>query len=354
MGSSLFPVREGGLGIKHSQDWNRAAMLKLLWRILTNQSSIWASWIKAVKLKGRSLWELRTPVKASWAWRKIMASRDWCNGMFTVSIGNGASTSLWFDHWLPSGEKIFDICPTRIISTTGLPWTATVADIISNGNWSFPNGHVDLQPIWESITFLPKIHVADQFKWKGKTSGKFSIASAWNMLRDKKPEHPLHALIWYRGHVPRYSMTLWLASKGRLSTMDRPQMCNLNVSKLCSLCGEENENHEHLFSTCSYTATVWKIIATKAQIQWHTGSWEDLLMWAAQQFSSIKGLSNLIAKHCVATTVYFLWTERNNRIFNSHQKPHGILAQEVISQVRLLLMNVTGNIAQNLKERWNI
>ncbi|KAB5561307.1 hypothetical protein DKX38_006264 [Salix brachista] len=105
--------------------------------------------------------------------------------------------------------------------------------------------------------------------------------------------------------------------------------------------------HKQAFGDCFHNAEL-------LPLPYRGINWEDLLMRAAQRFSSKKGLSNLIAKHCLATTVYFLWTERNNRIFNSHQKPHGILAQEVISQVRLLLMNVTGNVAHNLKERWNI
>ncbi|KAJ6940685.1 hypothetical protein NC651_006728 [Populus alba x Populus x berolinensis] len=43
-------------------------------------------------------------------------------------------TSLWLDYWLPDGRRICDLLPFRVISSTGLPWNAKVADIISAGH----------------------------------------------------------------------------------------------------------------------------------------------------------------------------------------------------------------------------
>jgi hypothetical protein len=57
--------------------------------------------------------------------------------------------------------------PFRVLSSTGLPWNAKVADIISAGRWSFPSGHLDLQPIWNSILFHPKMHQLDTYIWNG-------------------------------------------------------------------------------------------------------------------------------------------------------------------------------------------
>lgn len=47
--SLCYPLKEGGLGIKRIQDWNRAAILKHIWRLLTDQSSIWSSWVRSVE-----------------------------------------------------------------------------------------------------------------------------------------------------------------------------------------------------------------------------------------------------------------------------------------------------------------
>ena len=100
-----------------------------------NDNSLWASWIQSVRLKGKSLWEVKNPANASWAWRKILDGRK---GMFISRIGNGEGTSLWYDYWLPNGGRIYDTQPARALGTTGLAWHATVADIIQNGEWLKP------------------------------------------------------------------------------------------------------------------------------------------------------------------------------------------------------------------------
>ena len=95
--SICYPQQEGGLGIKRIRDWNKAAVGKHLWRLLSSKTSIWADWVNKTLLKGRSLWEVK-PRSISWAWRKILDSRSWCSGMFLSQIGNGCATSLWFDY----------------------------------------------------------------------------------------------------------------------------------------------------------------------------------------------------------------------------------------------------------------
>ncbi|XP_031254792.1 uncharacterized protein LOC116112812 [Pistacia vera] len=56
--SVCYPLTKGGLGIKRIQDWNRAAILKHVWRLLTNRSFIWSSWARLVLLRGRSFWHI--------------------------------------------------------------------------------------------------------------------------------------------------------------------------------------------------------------------------------------------------------------------------------------------------------
>ncbi|KAJ6723138.1 REVERSE TRANSCRIPTASE ZINC-BINDING DOMAIN-CONTAINING PROTEIN-RELATED-RELATED [Salix koriyanagi] len=248
-----YPLKEGGLGIKSSQEWNKAALLKHFWRILTCDHSIWSGWVHAVLLKGKSIWEVKAPSNASWTWRNLMGSRSWCKGLFQTKIGNGERTSLCFDYWVPGGYSLAETLPASTISssTSTIRWDSKVSTIIRNGEWVFPNGHHVLQRVWNSITFLPNSHRQDTIKWRESPSGIFSIASAWNWLRRTRGNHNLHSLIWYSNHVPRYALTLWLASMGRLSTLDRPKMSFFNGGRHCVLCGIEDESHDHLFFHCS-------------------------------------------------------------------------------------------------------
>lgn len=47
-----LPKKEGGLGVKNMELWNRAALLKHIWHICTdNDQSIWSSWVRSYLIK---------------------------------------------------------------------------------------------------------------------------------------------------------------------------------------------------------------------------------------------------------------------------------------------------------------
>lgn len=47
------PKKEGGLGLKRIEDWNKAAILKHIWNLFTKLGSLWVAWVKMNLLKGR-------------------------------------------------------------------------------------------------------------------------------------------------------------------------------------------------------------------------------------------------------------------------------------------------------------
>ncbi|KAJ6974535.1 hypothetical protein NC653_030590 [Populus alba x Populus x berolinensis] len=337
--SVCYLVQEGGLGIKRIADWNKAATLKHIWHLLTNTTSIWTTWVHVVLLRNRSFWHINTS-NPSWSWRKILQSRDWCRGWFTTRIGNGSLTSLWYDYWLPQGKRLIDDFSLRNLTATGLPWTAKVSAIITNGQWQFLPSSSELQAIWDSIRFLPSSSSPDICIWKGHPSGEFSIASAWELIRDVRPVTSIHHLLWFRGHIPRHSFILWLACRGRLRTMDRLHSVGILTNNICILCGNHVESHEHLFFECTFSGTVWRAINTKAKLQWPCIPWQQLLQWAAMNCQQKNNISNLIARLLLSASVYILWNERNNRIFSNRYKTTQAIVEEIFQLLRTHITNM--------------
>ncbi|XP_071712742.1 uncharacterized protein [Rutidosis leptorrhynchoides] len=58
----------GGLGIKSLKLWNEL-ILKQLWKIIDKKKSLWVNWVNVVKLKGRSICDIKTKVADSWGWK---------------------------------------------------------------------------------------------------------------------------------------------------------------------------------------------------------------------------------------------------------------------------------------------
>jgi len=338
-----YPLNEGGLGVKNLKTWNRAATLKHIWHLLTDKESIWTTWVNANLLRGRSFWHITMPSNPSWSWRKILQSREWCRGWFIMAIGSGSSTSLWFDYWLPEGKRLIDDYSIRTLTATGLSWNAQVSDVIKEGQWDFPRDIHALHARLSSIPFLPKPWSADHCLWKGHPSGNFSIKSAWELLRNRRPEYNIHQLLWFKGHIPRQSFILWLASLGRLRTMDRLQSTGIIRNATCIFCGLHTESHEHLFFECQFSSTVWQTVNDKANIHWPSLSWQNLLSWAAANCCKKTDIQHLIARLLLSTTVYLLWFERNTRVFNHQFQAAPTIAEEVFQLVRTYLASMEFN-----------
>jgi hypothetical protein len=56
-----MPKKEGGLGIKKLEEWNRAAMMRHIWSLFVKAGSLWVAWVKENLLKGKSFWQVSIP-----------------------------------------------------------------------------------------------------------------------------------------------------------------------------------------------------------------------------------------------------------------------------------------------------
>ncbi|KAJ6983823.1 hypothetical protein NC653_026591 [Populus alba x Populus x berolinensis] len=206
--------------------------------------------------------------------------------------------------------------------------------LAAKGQWNFPTDTPILQNNWNSIVFNPKPWLEDTYMWKGHSSGKFSIASAWELLRDKRPLNNLHKLLWFSGHIPRQSFILWLAGIGRLRTMDRLQTVGIIRNATCILCSCHIETHDHLFFACPITKTVWETVNERANIYWPCTSWQNLLQWASATYTKKNDIQHTIARLMLSATVYLLWQKRNKRVFNNHFQSTTTMVEEVFQLVR--------------------
>jgi mannosylglycoprotein endo-beta-mannosidase len=351
-----YPLHEGGLGIKRLKAWNQAATIKHIWHLLTDKTSIWTAWVHKILLRGRSFWQLNMPSNPSWSWRKILQTRELCRGWFTSSIGNGSSTFLWYDYWLPEGTRFIDAHPLRTLTSTGLPWNARVSAIIHGRQWQFPRDATSLQASWNSILFYPNPSSEDTYKWTGHPSGKFSIASAWELLRARRPSNNMHQLLWFAGHIPRHSFILWLACLGRLRTMDRLSSAGIIQNATCIFCGLQTETHEHLFFICTTSRQVWETVTARANIYWPCCNWSNLLQWGSTNYCKKNDIQHTIARLVLSTTVYLLWQERNKRVFNSQYQTAPTLAEDIFQQVRsqISTMKFSGRIPNAICNIWGL
>ncbi|GKA33637.1 hypothetical protein Tco_0720066 [Tanacetum coccineum] len=73
----------------------------------------------------------------SWGWRKILQLRPLIRDYIWYRIGDGASTSLWFDKWCDL-SPLSNIITCRDWFRAGLNSSSKIQDVICNGAWAWP------------------------------------------------------------------------------------------------------------------------------------------------------------------------------------------------------------------------
>ena len=158
-----LPKQEGGLGLRNLAVWNQTLCLKFIWILLSKSPSLWADWHRSIHLSTQSFWAIE-PVQAdSWAWKRLLKLRTLAIRFCKSVLGNGRTTSFWFDNWTPLGQLITYLGPLGPRALR-IRKEAVVADVARDSTWSLPHPRsqqeVDLHSHLTTIT-LPLSHDID-------------------------------------------------------------------------------------------------------------------------------------------------------------------------------------------------
>lgn len=351
--SVCAPKNEGGLGFKSLDIWNKAAIAKHIWFFFSGgEGSMWCQWVKSYLLKGKSFWKVKVPNDPSWVWRKLLSLRKWVSPLIKHKIGCGDATFLWYDNWHPLGP-LWNKFGDRIIYDSALNSETKVSKIIDGSSWKWPTPNSwEIQELISStpVCFNPNPSSTDKALWNLTTDGKFSIQSAWNHWRKKFDKVVWHKLVWGPHRIPKVSFIVWVAPHNRLYTGDRLRMFGLTTSSQCPFCLILEESHSHLFFECIFSSRVWSAIEAACNIKWPVLGWPDSVTFATKETKGNSLRVNVIS-NAFLCSVYFIWIERNNRIFNKGLKPEEVVIKSVIQMVRNRMLSIK-NIPRSTGDRW--
>ncbi|GJT90405.1 DUF4219 domain-containing protein [Tanacetum coccineum] len=104
----------------------------------------------------------------------------------------------------------------------------------------------------------------------------------------------------------------------------------------CSLCGTQPDSHEHLFFECSYSSKVWTLIRGLVGMDAVPPVLDNISAWF-QPMGNKRTIQNIVGKILFATASYFIWLERNNRLFKNNRRTSEELRDAIVVTVRLKL-----------------
>ncbi|GJX93922.1 hypothetical protein Tco_0348508 [Tanacetum coccineum] len=301
-----LPKKEGGLGLRKLEMFNKALMTSHVWDLLLHKESLWIKWIHSYKLRGRNFWDVPFRGNMTWGWRKILQLRPILLEFIWYRIGDGSKISMWFDRWCINNPSKY--------------------------------------PSLNTITILNIMHnVADTLEWRdyGGLVKHLSVATVWHSIRPRDEEVDWCDVVWFSKCIPRHAFHLWLVVKHCLKTQDKLRVWDVHGNSpmvLCPLCELLPNSHEHLFFECIFSRQVWdslKVLAGLPLVAPSINVIIDVLIPIAKRRST----ESVIAKLVVTALTYVIWQERNWRIFKGKKRTIKQVSDCIQSVFRIKLLS---------------
>ncbi|PWA77085.1 reverse transcriptase domain, Reverse transcriptase zinc-binding domain protein [Artemisia annua] len=119
-----------------------------------------------------------------------------------------------------------------------------------------------------------------------------------------------------------------MAMRNRLKTTDRISKWFSISSTLCPLCNAVDETHAHLFFSCSFSKTIWDNLKILCKLDNVSCIWAEI----------ISGIS--IQRLVFGAAVYYIWQERNLRLFQKKFRCEETVFKIIVDIVRHKLLSL--------------
>ncbi|KAJ9535820.1 hypothetical protein OSB04_un001031 [Centaurea solstitialis] len=205
--------------------------------------------------------------------------------------------------------------PTRDRFTNGLPrylaLSSTVRDVLMELNGQWPNDWIVSNPS-DIPNQLPTLDdgTDDVVAWRGVNNvlTGFSVKEVWRSIDGNHVITPWVKFVWFKHHVPKHAFCMWTACHKRLPTQDRLSLWKENPPDfLCPLCNQIPDSHDHLFFTCSFSRDGEE----RGGFMGYPDVWSTIMEYLQDN----RGPKMLIQRLALSATVYYIWRERNCRLF---------------------------------------
>ncbi|GJR72494.1 hypothetical protein Tco_0084859 [Tanacetum coccineum] len=150
--------------------------------------------------------------------------------------------------------------------------------------------------------------------------------------------------------------------RGRLRTQGQAtgngyvgESIGLSPSSL-SLCNLIPDSHEHLFFVCSFSSQIWHYVRSMADMDLLPPTLHQIVTHLAPM-AKHRTARSVIGRLLLAASAYFIWIERNNRLFKNSRKTPEEIRDCIMVTVRLKLLTFRFKnkaMVSSLLAKWNM
>ncbi|KAK1314954.1 hypothetical protein QJS10_CPA06g01230 [Acorus calamus] len=301
---------------------------------------MWAEWIRKRYLRKGHIWNCQPPNGCTSSWRQILKSRNWIIPNIRYIIFEGANISLWNDPWL-NGRCLSQATGREFLHLGPLS-TSFLSTLIKDGKWDKPNRWpMDLDPLWTEIS---EIEVGgkgpDLLIWPPSRKGYLNRREAMKHLSNSSIDPPSWTKwLWQPYQVPKHSFLAWQFFHNKISSLSRLFKKGLVTDQTCTLCKAGNEDADHLALQCAYSRFILQRLLSDMLIKSRAPrSFTLLSPWLDATISH--PFKKTILASIISNFLWFIWQERNNRIFRDKSTHKVHLCHKIKAEISLRLQGI--------------
>nr|GEV03876.1 hypothetical protein [Tanacetum cinerariifolium] len=213
---------------------------------------------------------------------------------------------------------------------------------------------------------------------------KFKIREVWKDLCSNNAKVDWCSMLWFPQAIHRHAFVLCipgnvkthakgfctpslyflsfnresmdqLATKKGLMTQDRMALWRPNDNLKCALCGQCADSHNHLFFSCEFPKVIWKELNQMLNVRL-SDSW-DLIINDMIALPMNNNIWCIVRRLVIAAAVYFVWKERNDRLFKNEIRKSETIISTAKEGIRLKLMGMRVKESRTVNEVekiWNV
>ncbi|KAJ4754103.1 RNA-directed DNA polymerase (reverse transcriptase)-related family protein [Rhynchospora pubera] len=311
-----LPKQLGGSGLINLTLHNISLLLRWWWRVHDLLTSQWTSTAKLLYgVNGRLSTPLAWKQAGSFFWTDLRNLRFMFQLLVTSKVHSGDSTLFWYNNWAGSLLRFF------------------------SSERSFPNKFITLKEAIPRIDMLltspqnvvdsnaygtaQNLHLtsgSDRLLWRWRTDGRFSTSLVYKQLVSAGKCSFAFKNLWKLKVPPTVRMFLVFLSHGRILTQDQLLKRNIPFQPKCVMFLIV-ENKEHLFCVFIFAQNIW------TRLHFNTSAVSTVLHNLCN--------SNSLREVTLATTLWGLWLERNNRTFRDERRSEDDVHQWIVQQATL-------------------
>jgi hypothetical protein len=215
--------------------------------------------------------------RPSQIWRAVLDGREALKLGLIRRIGNGQSTSIWNENWLPRSTRLRPVAPRKVS-----PPVLLVSELINHteAEWNMEKVEEHFLPMdVDVIRSIPlsTSNQQDTWAWHFERSGSFTVRSVYRLLVSTKKtredwlegrpgssssstEHRLWTTMWKVKVPSKIRVFLWRLAHQSLPTGSVRLHRNMATTAGCPFCAVTHDDWRHSLLECTTARCVWALM----------------------------------------------------------------------------------------------